>query len=148
MVIEKRDVTNRKGKSRTEIHFSQMTPSKICSFHQVTGDVLRDSIGGMETDYANLKHHLNEFEQAFIATPEFVSPLEKIVPSTTATKMNVSSTFLACSRALVENKINKRMKLVTKAWETSQNLVSFGKKVNDFLEHLEVNLKNDQHFYE
>jgi hypothetical protein len=69
MVIEKRDVTNRKGKSRTEIDFSQMTPSKICLFHQVTVDVLRDSIGGMETDYANLKHRLNEFEQAFIATP-------------------------------------------------------------------------------
>ena len=62
MVIEKRDVTNGKGKSRTEIDFSQMTPSKICSFHQVTGDVLRDSIGGMKMDYANLKHRLNEFE--------------------------------------------------------------------------------------
>jgi hypothetical protein len=33
MVIEKRDVTNMKGKSRTEIDFSQMTPSKIYSFH-------------------------------------------------------------------------------------------------------------------
>jgi hypothetical protein len=33
MVIKKRDVTNRKGKSRTEIDFIQMTPSKILSFH-------------------------------------------------------------------------------------------------------------------
>jgi hypothetical protein len=117
-----------------------MTPSKICSFHQVTGDVLRDSIGGMETDYANLKHRLNEFEQTFIATPEFSSPLEKIMPFTTATKMKVSSTLLACSRALVENNINKRMQLVTEARETSQN------KANDLFEHLEANLKNEQLF--
>ena len=69
MVIEKRDVTNRKGKSRTEIDFSEMSSSQIFPFHQVTSDILRDSIGGMETDHANLKHRLNEFEQAFIATP-------------------------------------------------------------------------------
>jgi hypothetical protein len=70
------------------------------------------------------------------------------VSATTAAKMKVFSTLLACSRSLIENNINKRMQLVTKAWETSQNLVSFGKKENDFLEHLEANLKNDQHFCE
>jgi hypothetical protein len=134
MVIQKRDVTNR-------IDFSQMSPSKICSFHQVTGDVLHDSIGGMETDYAN-----NEFEQAFIATLEFFNRLAKIVPSTTAAKMKLSSTLLACSKSLVENNINKRMQLVTEVWETTQNLVSFEKKANDLLEHLEVNLTNEQLF--
>jgi hypothetical protein len=36
MVIEKRDVTNRKGKSRTEINFRKMQPSQISLFHQVT----------------------------------------------------------------------------------------------------------------
>jgi hypothetical protein len=71
--------------------------------------------------------------------------LEKIVPATTAAKMKESSTLLACSRALVENNINKRMHLLTEAWETSQNLVSFGKKANDFLQHLEANLRNEQH---
>jgi hypothetical protein len=40
------------------------------------------------------------------------------------------------------------MQLITEAWETSQNLVSFGKKANDLLEYLESNLKNDQHFCE
>jgi hypothetical protein len=134
MVIQKRDVTNR-------IDFSQVTPSKICSFHQVTGDVLHDSIGGMEMDYAN-----NEFEQVFIATLEIFNRLEKIVPSTTATKMKLSSTLLSCSKSLVENNINKRMQLVTEVWETTQNLVSFEKKANDLLEHLEVNLTNEQFF--
>jgi hypothetical protein len=70
------------------------------------------------------------------------------VHATTVAKMKVSSTLLACSRSLVENNINKRMHLVTEAWETSQNLVSFGKKENDFLEHLEANFKNDHHFCE
>ena len=38
------------------------------------------------------------------------------------------------------------MQLVTESWETSQNLVSFEKKANDLLEHLEENLKNEQLF--
>ena len=92
---------------------------------------------------ARVKECLNEFERAFIATQEFASPLAKIVHATTAAKMKASSTLLTCSRALIENNINKRMQLVTEAWETSQNLVSFEKKANDLLEHLEVNLKND-----
>jgi len=58
------------------------------------------------------------------------------MPATTAAYMKVSSTLFACSRELVENKINKIMQLVIEASETSQNLVSFGKKTNDFLEHL------------
>jgi hypothetical protein len=95
----------------------------------------------METDYAN-----NEFEQAFIATLEFFNRLAKIVPSTTAAKMKLSSTLLACSKSLAENNINKRMQLVTEVWETTQNLVSFEKKANDLLEHLEVNLTNEQLF--
>ena len=148
MVIEKRDVTNRKGKSRTEINFRKMWSCQISLFHRVTSASLDDSIGGIEVKNAKLKDRLNEFEEAFIATPEFASPLEKNMLSTIASKMKVSSTLLACPRALVENNINKRMQLVTESWETSQNIVSFGKKENDFLEPLEANLKNDQRFYE
>ena len=40
------------------------------------------------------------------------------------------------------------MQLVTEPWETSQNLVSFGKKANDLLEHLEANLKNEHLFFD
>ena len=55
MVIEKRDVTNRKGKSRTEINFREMRPSQISLFHQVTNNALRDSIGGIEAENARVK---------------------------------------------------------------------------------------------
>jgi hypothetical protein len=148
MVIEKRDVTNRKGKSRTEINFRKMWSSQISLFHRVTGDALDDSIGGIEAENARLKDHVKEFEEAFIATPEFASPLAKNVPATTAAKIKVSSTLLASSRALVENNIKKRMQLVTEAWETSQNIASFRKRANDLQEHLQANLKNDQRFCE
>jgi len=77
MVIEKRDVTNKKGKYHTEINFREMRPSQISLFHQVIDDALNDSIGGIEAKNARLKDCLNEFEQDFIATPEFVSPIEK-----------------------------------------------------------------------
>jgi hypothetical protein len=49
MVIEKRDVTNRKGKSRAEINFRKMLPSQIGQFHQGTSDIIHDSIQGIET---------------------------------------------------------------------------------------------------
>jgi hypothetical protein len=92
MVIQKRDVTNRKGKSRMEINFRKIQPSQISLFHQVTGDALHDSNGGIEAKNARVRERLNEFEQDFIATPEFSIPLAKNVPSTTAAKMKVSST--------------------------------------------------------
>jgi hypothetical protein len=101
MVIEKRDVTNMKGKSHTEINFREMRLSQISLFHQVTDDVVHDSIGGIEAENARLKDCLNEFEQAFIATPKFSSPLAKNVPATTTTNMKVSSTLLSFSRALL-----------------------------------------------
>jgi hypothetical protein len=125
-----------------------MRPSQISLFHHVTSDALDDSIAGIEAENATLKDHLKEFEEAFISTSEFSNPLAKNVPATTAAKMKVSSTLLASSRALVENNIKKRMQLVTEAWETSQNIVSFQKRENDLLEHLQENLKNDQHFCE
>ena len=95
MVIEKRDVTNSKGKSRIEINFRKMRLSQISLFHQVTDDALHDSIGGIETENARVKERLNEFEQAFIATPEFDIPLAKNLSATTANRMKVSSTLLA-----------------------------------------------------
>lgn len=148
MVIEKRDVTNKKGKYRTKINFRKMRPSQISLFHCVTGDALDDSIGGIEVENGRLKDRLNEFEEAFIASPKFANPLAKNVPTTIAAKMKVSSTLLASSRTLVDNNIKKIMQLVTEAWETSQNIVSFRNKANDLLEHLQANLKNDQHLCE
>jgi hypothetical protein len=148
IVIEKRDVTNKKGKSRTEINFRKMRSSQISLFHRVTGDALDDSIGGIEAENARLNDRVKELEEAFIATPEFSSPLAKTVPATPATKLKGSSSLLASCRALVENNIKKRMQLVTEAWETSQNIASFRKRENDLHEHLQTNLKNDQHFYE
>jgi hypothetical protein len=118
MVIEKRDVTNRKDKSRTDINFRKMRSLQISLFHCVTDDALDDSSGGIEAENATLKDRLNEFEEAFVTTPKFASPLAKNVPATTATKMKLSSTLLACSRAIVENNNKKRMELVIEAWET------------------------------
>jgi hypothetical protein len=148
MVIEKRDITKRKGKYRTKINFREMRLSKISLFHQVTDDSIHNSIGGIEAQNSRVKERFNEFEQDFIATPEFSILLAKTVPSTTTAKMKVSSTLLACSRTLVDNNINKRMQLVAQTWEISQNLVSFENKANDLLEHLEASLENDHHFYE
>jgi hypothetical protein len=36
LIIEKRDVTNKKGKSRSEINLRNMQPSQISRFHRAT----------------------------------------------------------------------------------------------------------------
>jgi hypothetical protein len=115
IVIEKRYVTNRKGKSCIEINFRKIQLSQISLFHHVTGDALDDSIGGIEAENSKLKDCVKEFEEPFITTPEFASPLAKNVPSTTVAKIKVSSTLLVSSRALVENNNKKIVQLVTEA---------------------------------
>jgi hypothetical protein len=107
MVIEKRDVTNRKGKSRTKINFRKMRPSQISLFNRVTGDAIDDSIGGIEVENVKLKDRAKEFVEAFIATAKFAIPFEKNVHATIVAKIKVSSTLLSLSRALVENNIKK-----------------------------------------
>jgi hypothetical protein len=148
MVIEKRDVTNKKGKSRTKINFRKMNSSQISLFHRITSDSLDDSIGGIEVENARMKDRIKEFEEAFIATREFPSPLAKNVPATPKAKLKLSSSFLASCRFIVDNNIKKIMHLVTEAWEKSQNISSFRKRGNDLHENLQMNLKNDQHLYE
>jgi hypothetical protein len=87
-------------------------------------------------------------EEAFIATPEFASPLAKPMPTTPTTKLKGSSSLLTSCRAIVEKNIKKRMQLIIEAWETSQNIASFQKRENDLHGNLQTNLKNEECFYE
>jgi hypothetical protein len=45
LIIERRDVTNKKGKSHTKINLRKMQSSKISRFHHIMGNALDDSIG-------------------------------------------------------------------------------------------------------
>jgi hypothetical protein len=89
-----------------------------------------------------------KLEEDFIATLVFSSPLEKIVHATPVTKLKGSSSLLISCRAFVEKNINKRMQLIIKAWETSQNISSFRKMENYLHGHLQTNLKNEERFFE
>jgi hypothetical protein len=55
LIIEKKDVKNKKGKSRSEVNLAKMRPSQICRLHIATKDALDDSIGGIEAENARLK---------------------------------------------------------------------------------------------
>jgi hypothetical protein len=43
--------------------------------------------------------------------------------------------------------MKKRMELVTEAWERSQTINSLGTRAHSLLEHLQAELKDDEHFY-
>jgi hypothetical protein len=52
IIIEKRDVKNKKGKYRSEVDLANMRSSQISRLHRATGDVLDDSIGVIEDENA------------------------------------------------------------------------------------------------
>jgi hypothetical protein len=109
LIIEKRYVTNKKGKYRSEIILRKLQSSQISRFHRTTIDSLNDSIGGIEAKNVRLNSRIKELEEAFIPTAVFSSPLVKTVPATPATKLKGSSSLLTYYRGYVENNIKKIM---------------------------------------
>jgi hypothetical protein len=55
LIIEKRDVKNKKGKSCSKISLANMRLSQISRLCRENGDALDDSIGGIEVENARLK---------------------------------------------------------------------------------------------
>jgi hypothetical protein len=115
LIIDKKNVKNKKGKSRSEVDLTNMRPSKICQLHTMSGESLHDSIVGIETNNDRLKDRNKELEDAFIPMPLLVNPLVIAMPGTPAANVKASSTFLTSCKGYVDNNIKKRMELVTEA---------------------------------
>ena len=104
-----------------------------------TKDALHDSVGVIEAENARLKDQINELEEALFLMSLLGSPLEIVMPATPytpAANLKGSSNFLASCRGYVEKNINRRMELITKAWETSQNMDSVGSRTHNLLQIL------------
>jgi hypothetical protein len=87
LIIEKRDVRNKKGKSRSKINLRNMQSSQISRLHQETEDDLDDSIGGSEAENAKLKDRIKELEEALIPIPLLANPLAITMSATPAAKL-------------------------------------------------------------
>jgi hypothetical protein len=124
-----------------------MWPSKISQIHRATGDALDNSIGGLEAENVKLKERIKELEEALMPLPVLASPLAIIGPTTPATKLKGSASLLTLARGYVEKNIKKIMELITKAWDRSKSMVSFGTRAHAFHEYLQVDLKNKEGFY-
>jgi hypothetical protein len=81
LIIEKRDVKNKKGKSRSEIKLCNIFPSQISQIHQATGDTLENSISGLETKNIMLKERIKELEANLMPLPLFSTPLAMVRPT-------------------------------------------------------------------
>jgi hypothetical protein len=147
LIIEKKDVKNKKGKSRSEVDLANMRSSQICQIHTVSREALHDSIGGIETENVRLKDWVKELENTFILMPLLVDPLAIAMPATPRANVKSSSTPLASCKGYVENNIKKRMELVTKAWKRSQTITSLGTRAHSLLEHLQAELKDEENFF-
>jgi hypothetical protein len=142
LIIEKGDQKNKKRKSRSEVELKDMWSSQIFKIHRATRDSLNDSIGGLEVENTKLKERIGELEDTLILLPLLASPLSIVKPTTLVVKLKGPSILLTSVRIYVEINIKKRMSLITKAWEVSKNIVSFGSRAHVFHEYLQVDMKN------
>jgi hypothetical protein len=136
LIVEKRDVKNKKGKSHSEVNLWNMQPSQISQIYRATGDSLDDSIGGLEAENTKLNERVKELEEALMHLPVLASPLAIIGPTTPTTKLKGSSSLLTSARGYVEKNIKKIMELIIEAWDMSMNIVSFGTRAHSFHEYL------------
>jgi hypothetical protein len=88
--LRKKDVKNKKGKSCSAIDLANMRSSQICQLHNVSGDALHDSIGGIEVENTRLKDRVKELEEALIPMPLLVNPLAIAMPATPAANLKGS----------------------------------------------------------
>jgi hypothetical protein len=95
LIIEKKYVKYKKGKSRSEVDLANMWSSQICQLHKVSKDALHDSIGGIEAENARLKDRVKELEEALIPMKLLVNPLEIAMTATPAINLKGSSSLLA-----------------------------------------------------
>jgi hypothetical protein len=79
--------------------------------------------------------------------PLLANPLAITMLSTHTTMLKGSSSLLTSCRGYVVNNIKKRMELVTEVWETSQTMNSLGTRSHSLLEHLQEELRDEEHFY-
>jgi hypothetical protein len=147
LIIEKKDVKNKKGKYRSKVHLANMWSSQICQLHNASRYSLHDSIRGIEAKNARLKDRVKELEETLIPMPLLVNPLEIAMPATPAANLKESSSLLASCRGYVENNIKKRMEVVTEAWKASQTITSLGTRAHSLLDHLQAELKDEENFY-
>jgi hypothetical protein len=105
LIVEKRDVKNKKGKSRSKVNLRNMRPSQISQIHPTTGDSLDDSIRGLEEENAKLKEKIKELEEALMPLPIPASHLAMIRLTTPAAKLKGSAILLRSARGYVEKNI-------------------------------------------
>ena len=75
--------------------------------------------------------------------PLFAIPSAMAGSTTLVPKLKGSTSLLTLAQDYVENNINKRMELITEAWEMSKNMVSFGTRAHAFHEYLQADMKNE-----
>jgi hypothetical protein len=64
-----------------------------------------------------LKERIKELEDALMPLPLLASPLSIVRPITPTVKLKGSSSLLTSTKGYVEININKRVALITEAWE-------------------------------
>jgi hypothetical protein len=107
---------------------------------------LHYSIGGIETENGRLKESVKELEDSFIPMPLFLDPLAIVMPSTLGVNVKESSTILTSYKGYVENNIKKIIELVIDAFKRSQTITSLGTRAASLLQHLQTELKDEEHF--
>jgi hypothetical protein len=94
MIIENIDVKNKKGTCCLEFNLHNMNPSQISNMHRATGDVVDNSISGLETKNLMLKTRIKELEATLMPLPLFATPFPMVWSTTLVPKSKGSVSLL------------------------------------------------------
>jgi hypothetical protein len=87
-------------------------------------------------------------ENALMPLPILASPLSMVKLNTPAIKLKGYSSLLITILIYLDKNIKKRMSLITEAWEVSKHILCFNSRAHAFHEYLQVDLKNEEGFYD
>jgi hypothetical protein len=111
--------------------------------HFTIGDALAHSISEQELENVKLKRRISELEDALNPKPLFAEPLaivasDQMPPSTPGTSVRVrkETNLLSGVRFYVAENINRRLDIISQAWEVNTNLRNLSQRITSFTEYL------------
>jgi hypothetical protein len=136
--IEKVHVKNKKVTKtwNSKVDVSGVGPSGLLKLHLTTGDALSHSISEQELENIKLKRRITELEDTLSPKPLFAEPLAIVVPDQmppstpgTSIKVRKATKFLNGVRLYVTENINKRLTIISQAWEVTTSMRNLSQRI-------------------
>jgi hypothetical protein len=153
-LVFERTRKSKSGKLRSTIDSRDILPSKLSCIHKFTGDTLDVSIAHMEEENAQMKERIKQLEETLMPPPILASPVAMICPGKglqenpkPSARVKGIYNLIIATRHFVEENVKKRISFIVELWDMEKGFASLGLRIQNTIEYLNLDLKNDEGFY-